>query len=152
MRIKPFVAELLFPHLLLDLAVHDLHDTFCSTLSEQIRQHILAKPYPDTRVVSLLLNCLNQLRNFHLEASDTSKRKSKEESSHLLTSFQRSEREPWETVSLDPLASLLQGCKGPLKCNILQIFKGGHVFEISNLDCQVSKASFSSEIASDSLK
>lgn len=94
-RLRPPVAELLLPHLLLDLAVNDMSGDLCLQVSGQVVQHILCKPYPDSRVLALLLSCLNQVRTFHVESLDGSKKRLKDDSAELLTTFQKSGAEPW---------------------------------------------------------
>ena len=102
--LKPGLAELLFPHLLLDIAAYDQDVALCPIISAQVKRHVFTKPYPQTRVVSLFLSCLNQLRNFHLESLDASKRKAKDESSELLSHFSASGGEAWHTVGSSRLS------------------------------------------------
>ena len=101
-KLKPELAELLLPQILLDLAVYDNNSELCSIISEQVRIHIFTKPYPDVRVVTLFLKCCNQLRTFQLESSET-KRRSKDDSSELLTDFLKSGEGAWEKVSTQQL-------------------------------------------------
>ena len=99
MKQKPQLAELLLPQVFLDLAVYDKNSGLRSVVSSRVKRHIFTRPYPDVRVITLFLECLNQLRTFQLESSDT-KRRSKDDTSELLTDFHKSVEGAWEKVSL----------------------------------------------------
>ena len=101
-KLKPELAELLLPQILLDLAVYDSNSELCSLVSAQVNTYIFTKPYPDVRVVTLFLECFNQLRTFQLESSET-KRRSKEDSAELLAQFLKSAEGAWEKVSTQQL-------------------------------------------------
>ena len=95
---KPALAELLMPHILLDLAVYDEEDILCTRITPQLDRHVFSKPYPEPRIMSLFVSCFNHIRTFHLESLDTAKKKGKEEGAELLVHFQKGEQEPWFKV------------------------------------------------------
>ena len=102
---KPELAELLLPQVLLDLAVYDSNAELCSIISAQVSAHIFTKPYPDSRVISLFLESLNKMRTFQLESSDT-KRRGIDDSSELLADFLKSTEGAWEKVRIQQLHNL----------------------------------------------
>lgn len=136
MKVKPAIAELLLPHILLDLAVYDKGSAVCTLLTDRLERHIFCKPFPDMRVTSLFLDCLNFLHTFHLEALETSKRKSKEEGSELLGHFHKS-GDPWAKVEPSSHLKVVQYCLGP-NGNTCEKFEHWKLFHRCSCDVHIA--------------
>ena len=87
--LKPKFAELLLPHVMLDLAVcasqEDTELRF--VLSSNLSDHILNDPDCERKAVGLILEALNHLRSFYLDTIDSTNTQGKSSKLHLLKEF-----------------------------------------------------------------
>ena len=99
---KPKLAELLLPHIFLDLAVFaaEQYDDLQYVLSGKISTLLLRDTTTDTRVISLILTCLDHLHSFNLDTQEGPDivNKMKSRSASILKEFHH-QRQHWPKVS-----------------------------------------------------
>lgn len=80
--VKSEVAELLFPHVMVNLSIRrDMDVDLCELISSQVQENILTEDNKLTKSIQVILDALNELRLCHVMERGTSSNSSKRENS-----------------------------------------------------------------------
>lgn len=112
-RHEPAFAELLLPHIFLEVAAYDVEQGVLGPIiSRQVGRCMFQQPPPEPRVIGMMLKVLNHLRCFHLDGlrdDPSGKRRAHGSSASLFTdSFPKSQvSSSWPKVSGGRCSSVL---------------------------------------------